>query len=127
MRSNVAGELSPRDSKRARRDVARVREALVDELPFQLPGHDRRPGQAQVAPLGIAGSVRPSIHVGQQRPLSQRLVRVEPLERVASQQQVQSRPEDLPQLEVDPTHCAVEVDLVVQVQPRVQEHVEGFG
>src|SRR2546430_6574738 len=43
---------------------------------------------------------------------------------VAAQQQLERGPEDLAQLEVDAPHRPVEVNLVIEVEPRAEERSE---
>ena len=49
------------------------------------------------------------------------------LQRVAAEQELDGRTEHLAELEVDPPHRPVKVDLVVEVQARVEEHVKRLG
>src|SRR5665213_4304220 len=100
------------------RSGARVGESLVDELPLELASADLGPRMAQRAPLRVPIANSPSIHLGEQRPLREHLVAVQPVERIAAQHQVQCRPEDLAQLQVDAPDCAMEIHLVIEIEPR---------
>ena len=101
--------------------------ALVDQPPLELACDHGRPCLAQLAVLGISVALCPTIDVRQQRPLGEPEVAIQPLERVPSQQDLEGRPEHLAKLEVDPPDGAVEIDLVIEVETRVEEHVERFG
>src|SRR5260370_15282036 len=46
------------------------------------------------------------------------------LQRIAAQDPLDRRAEDLAQLQVDAANGAVEIDLLIEVEPRAEEHVE---
>src|SRR5438067_8472733 len=125
--ADLARKLFPRDRHRCARDVPCIGQSLVDQLPLELARHHVSPGLPQLATLPVAVPTRPTIDVRKQRPLGEREVAVQALQWVAPQKKVDGRPEHLAQLEVDPPHGAVEVDLVIEVQARVEEHVQRLG
>ena len=127
MLADLLRELLPRHAQGLGRDVSSVGVPLVDQPPLELARDHRRPRLSELATGRVAVAVRPPVDVGQQRPLGQRLEAVDSLERVAAEQQLERRPEDLAQLQVDAAHGAVEVDLVIEVKARVEEHVERLG
>src|SRR2546427_13165153 len=100
--------------------------ALVDEPPLQLAGHDVGPGLAELTPPSVALAERPAVDLRKEGPLREHQVAVEPLERVAAQEQLDGGAEDLAQLQIDTPNSAMEIHLVIEVEPRAQEHVEGF-
>src|SRR5438309_5956790 len=122
--ANAVGELVPGHGRGVRLQVARLDVVGVDEPPFQPPRHDVAPLAAQRLPLGTVLAARPTVDLVHQEPLVDEPVAGQQVERVATQDQVHGRPEDLAQLEVDPAHGAVEVDLVVEVKASAQEHEE---
>src|SRR5207247_3529868 len=88
-------ELLPGHAQRLRRDVASIRVTLVDQPPLEAAGDHRRPRLAQLAALRAAIAVRPPVHVGQQRPLGQRLEAVEAIQWIAAEDQFDRGTEDL--------------------------------
>src|SRR5439155_7949476 len=98
--ADLLRKLLPRHAQGLGRDVSSVGVPLVDQPPLELARYHRRPRLSELATGRVAVAVRPPVDVRQQRPFGQRLEAVDSLERVAAEQQLERRPEDLAQLQV---------------------------
>src|SRR5438067_1884761 len=101
--------------------AVRLHVIAEDHPPLQPAGHDVSPSAAECALLARF-LFHPAIDFGHQIPLVQALELRHPLQWIAAEQDVDGGREDLAQLKIDAAHGAVEIDLVIQIQARVQEH-----
>ena len=124
--AQTARELRAGDAQGPARNVSGVGVTLVDQLPLELARHHGGPRLAQLAALGVVRPASPAIDVGKQRPLGQHEVAVQVLQRITPEQELDGRAKHLAQLEVDPAHRPVEIHLVIEVEPRVEKHVQRF-
>ncbi len=114
-------ELRRRELPRGRRRTLQLHGLLVDHAVLDVAVDDRLPLLGQGAPLARQRLVEPLLHGREQRPLADAPVGVEVLQGAARQDQAHRRTEDLAQVDVDRVADAVEVDVLVHVEARVEK------
>ena len=114
-------ELLAREVARRRQRLLPLHVVLVDHAVLDVAVDDALPLLRQVAALALQRLVEPRLHRGEQRPLGEPPVRAEVVERAGRQDELQRGPEDLVQVQVDGVPDAVEVDVLVHVEARVEE------
>ena len=96
----------------------------VGHFPFDVSAQDPCPFLSQL-PAGFVAGLCPSSDFFQERPIGQGAIPIHILTRILGREQLHRLAEDVPQMDVDRSGGAMEVDVGVEVHPGVQEHLGG--